>query len=201
RLHLAFGDEAPSNRTVYNWFAEFQRGRTFLCNEFRKGRPFMSGVATNVDAVREMIERDRHMIYREIQASLGIDMKAIHTILHDHLSVRKLCSRWIPHNLIEAQKQAPVKWSKEMLKKFNRDRSTLNIVTGDETWIYSYEPESKQQSTVWVFQNEEPITVTRLQITLRYLASENSMKSSYVFRIAHNTISKIINLICSLIFL
>ena len=28
RLHLAFGDEAPSNRTV--WFAEFQRGRTFL---------------------------------------------------------------------------------------------------------------------------------------------------------------------------
>ncbi|XP_018342136.1 PREDICTED: histone-lysine N-methyltransferase SETMAR-like [Trachymyrmex septentrionalis] len=31
-----------------------------------------------------------------------------HTILHDHLSVRKLCSRWIPHNLTEAQKQAPM---------------------------------------------------------------------------------------------
>jgi len=39
RLHLAFGDEAPSNRTVYNWFAEFQRGCTFLSNEFREGRP------------------------------------------------------------------------------------------------------------------------------------------------------------------
>ena len=83
--------------------------------------------------MREMIEGDRHITYREIQTSLGIDMKAIHTILHDHLSVRKLCSRWIPHNLIEVQKQARVKWSKEMLEKFNRGRSNLvyNIITGD----------------------------------------------------------------------
>ena len=88
---MAFGNEAPSNGTVYNWFAEFQRGRTFVSNEFREGRPSMSVVANNVDSVREMIERDRHITYREIQAFLGIDMKAIHTILHDHLSVRKLC--------------------------------------------------------------------------------------------------------------
>ena len=35
-----------------------------------------------------------------------------YTILHDHLSVRKLCSRWIPHNLTEVQKQAHVKAKK-----------------------------------------------------------------------------------------
>ena len=69
---MAFGDEVPSNTTVYNWFAEFQRGRTFLNNEFREDRPSTSVVATNVDAVREMIERDRDIRYREIQASLGI---------------------------------------------------------------------------------------------------------------------------------
>ena len=42
-------------------------------------------------------------------------------------------------------------------------RSNLgyNIVTGDETWIYSYEPESKQQFTVWVFQNEPKPKVVR----------------------------------------
>ena len=28
------------------------------------------------------------------------------------------------------------------------------IMTDDELWIYSYEPESKQLSTVWVFQDE-----------------------------------------------
>jgi len=103
--HLAFRDEAPSNRTVYNWFAKFQCGHIFLNDKFREGR-LSSVVATNVDAMREMIKRDRHITYREIQTSLDINMKVIHTILHDHLSVRKLCSRWILHNLTEAQKQA-----------------------------------------------------------------------------------------------
>ena len=52
---FGFRDEAPSNRTVYNWFAEFQRGHTFLSDEFREGRPSRSVVAINVDAVREMM--------------------------------------------------------------------------------------------------------------------------------------------------
>jgi len=77
-------------------------------------------------------------------------MKAIHTILNNHFSVRKF---WIPHKLTEAQKQVRVKWSKEMFKKFNRGRSNLVYSIGDETWISSYESESKHQSTVWVFEN------------------------------------------------
>jgi len=142
RLHLAFWDEALSNRIIYN--CRIPAWRTFLSDEFRESRPSTSIIATNVDAVCEMIEQDRHITYREIQTSLGIDMKAIHTILHDHLSVWKLCSHWT-HNLTKAQKQVHVKWSKETLKKFNRGRSNLiyNIVTRDETWISSYEPENK----------------------------------------------------------
>lgn len=42
-----------------------------------------------------------------------------------------------------------------MLKNLDRRRaeSGYNIVTLDETWISSYEPESKQQTTVWEFNN------------------------------------------------
>jgi len=69
--------------------------------------PSTSVVATNVDTVHEMIQRDGHITYRKNQTSLGINIKVIHMILHDHLSVRKVRSRWIPHNLIE--KQARVK--------------------------------------------------------------------------------------------
>ena len=37
-----------------------------------------------------------------------------------------------------------------------------NIFTGDESWIYAYEPENKQQSIVRVFQDEpNPTKVTR----------------------------------------
>jgi len=81
-------------------------------------------------------------------------MKAIHTILHDHLSVQKLCNHWIPHNLNEAQKQVRVKWSKEMLKKFNQDQiwSTTSLLGTKHGSIRM--KRNKQQSTVWVFQNE-----------------------------------------------
>ena len=34
----------------------------------------------------------------------------------------------------------------------------FDIVTGDEFWIYQFDPEIKTQSTVWVFPNEEPPT-------------------------------------------
>ena len=46
-----------------------------------------------------------------------------------------------------AQKKARVDWSKEMLQKYDRGalEDIYNIVTGDEWWIYVYEPESKHQ--------------------------------------------------------
>ncbi|GBP31503.1 hypothetical protein EVAR_84613_1 [Eumeta japonica] len=54
--------------------------------------------------VRLMIETDKRASYRQIWASLGIDMSQVPKILHNHLAVRKPCIQWIPHNLIEAQK-------------------------------------------------------------------------------------------------
>ena len=72
------------------------------------------------------------------------------------MTAKKICSRWIPHNLSIAQKKVRVDWSKEMLQKYDHGASkhVYDIVTGDEFWIYAYERESKQQSTVWVFQDE-----------------------------------------------
>ena len=43
-----------------------------------------------------------------------------------------------------------------MVQKYDRGASkhVYEIVAGDELWIYTYEPESKQHSTVGVFQDE-----------------------------------------------
>jgi len=152
-LNSVFGDEAPSQRTVYEWYANFKRGRVELCDESCEGRPATAVIPENIDAVCNLLQEDHHTTYREIKAHLGIGMTQIKTILHDHLGVRKLCARWIPHNLTEAQKKARVKWSKEMLKKYDygRSKAVYDIVTGDESWIYCYEPESKRQSSEWVF--------------------------------------------------
>ncbi|XP_033254026.1 histone-lysine N-methyltransferase SETMAR-like [Drosophila miranda] len=171
-LSSLYGEKAPSKTTVYRWFAKFNSGRSSVADEFREGRPNV--VSQNIDGVRELIVQDRHVTYREIEASLHISSTSIHSILHEHLVVKKVCSRWIPHNLSLAQKKDRVNWSKEMLKKFDRGASkdVYKIVTGDESWIYAYEPETKQQSTVWVFQDEQnPTKVVRARSTSKQMVA------------------------------
>lgn len=59
-----------------------------------------------------------------------------------------------------------------MMKKYNRgaSKSVYNIYT--ESWIYACEPETKQQSTVWVFQDEpNPTKVVRARSTSKHMVA------------------------------
>ena len=126
------------------------RGRSLLQDELRENRPKSIVVPETIDAVRQLILQDSHKTYREIETILGFSGSSIHLILLVHLTVKKMCLRWIPHNLSIAQKKSRVDWSKEILQKYDRGASkhVYDIVTDDELWIYAYKPEYKQQSTV-----------------------------------------------------
>lgn len=160
RLSAAFPDSAPSFATVTHWYREFQRGRDSLEDDARSGRPVCATTPELIERVRLMVEEDRRVTYSEIEATLGISSPTVHKILREHLGLRKLVSRWIPHLLTEEQKQARTNWGHEMLKRFKygESKAISDIVTCDETWIYCYEPERKCQSKVWVFPEEEPPT-------------------------------------------
>ena len=58
-----------------------------------------------------------------------------------------------------------VEWCTEMLKRFNNGDShqVSDIVTGEETWIYQFDLETKRQSSVWVFPDEQPPTKVKRQ--------------------------------------
>ena len=97
-------NEAPSRTTVYRWYGEFNRGRSSLQDEFREALPKSVDVRETIDAVRQLMFQDHHVIYREIETTLGISGTSIHSILHEQSTVKKICSRWISHNLSIAQK-------------------------------------------------------------------------------------------------
>ena len=61
--------------------------------------------------------QDRHVTCCEIEATLGINSDSISKTLHEHLAVKKICSRWIPHNFTKPQKDAKVDWCKQMPNK------------------------------------------------------------------------------------
>ena len=147
----------PAFSTVTNCYREFTRKRESLEDVPRTGRPQTATTTDNRELVRSLVLEDRRITYNMIQSTLGISSWAVSKILHEELGLHKLSSRWIPHLLSEYQKQARVDWCKSMLVKFNLGESNRvsQIVTGDETWIYSYEPEKNTQSQVWVFTGKD----------------------------------------------
>ena len=126
--------------------------------------------------MHQLILQDRHVIYREIETILGISGTSIHSILPEHLTVKKkICWSWIPHKFVNrSKKEAHGDLSQEILQKHNRGTSKhgYEIVTSYESWIYAYVPESKQQSTVWVFQDEpNPTKVAHIGSTSKQMVA------------------------------
>ena len=53
----------------------------------------------------------------------------------------------IPKELTEEQKQRRVTTCQGLLER--RDDILVRVITGDETWVYQYDPETKRQSAQW----------------------------------------------------
>ena len=61
-------------------------------DEFSEGRLKSVFIPQTIDAVRQLILQDRHVTYRETETTLGISGSSIHSILHEHLTVKKMAS-------------------------------------------------------------------------------------------------------------
>ena len=158
RLQTAFGNEAPSRKTVYDWFAELRRGRRSLEDDLRSGCPAEATTGVQVAAVQRYVEEDGRMTVLQIAEEVGISSGSVSSILHKSLGLSKVSARWVPHMLTEEQKQKRVHRCHLMLDKFDGGRSNAiwDIVTGDETWVYCFDPETKQQSQEWISVGQRP---------------------------------------------
>ena len=67
--------------------------------------------------------------------------------------MHRVASKFVPRVLTEDQKANRVNISQELLDRVSVDENFLKtIVTGDETWVYGYDVETKAQSSQWVAQ-------------------------------------------------
>ena len=182
RLRAAFGDDSPSRTTVFEWFAEFRRGRRSLDDEARPGRPVEATTEQNIAAVRAMVNDDARLTVAQLEVAIGISSGSIRTILHEKLGLHKICARWVPHRLTEDQKAARVTWCRTMLKRFDggRSRGAWEILSGDESWIYSYDPETKQQSAQWT-----PVGGAPPHKLKRERSVAKQMVATFVARVGH----------------
>ena len=88
----------------------------------------------------------------------------VHLILKKYLKVRKIFARWVPHLLTDEQNRQRDKVAKKMLQMIQTcdKKQFANVVTGDENWIYYFEPVRKLSNKIWASkQSRRPIIAKR----------------------------------------
>ena len=155
-LEKCYGDSAPSKATICRWYAEFKRGRTDTEDAERSGRPNEVVTPETIKKVHQIVFENRKLKVREIADILNI-YGSVYAILHEHLSMRKLLSKWVPRLLTLDQKRQRVVDSERCLELFrlNKPNFLRRCVTMDETWIHHYTPESKRSSAEWTAVGEK----------------------------------------------
>jgi histone-lysine N-methyltransferase SETMAR len=128
---------APLYATVKHWFRKFRRGHKNFEDESRSGRPKTESLPDNIETIHNLIEDDLYITYDIIEAKTSISRGTIHTIIHDHLKLRKITSRWVPHELTQENKDNRVRICKENLAKFESGKWRLcDVLSDDESWFF-----------------------------------------------------------------
>ena len=150
KIQQVFGDDAMGVTQIKEWFNRFKNGRTSVESEQRSGRPKTARNAAVVEKVENLVRGDRRLTVREIAEEVGISKDSAHEILRADLNMRRVAAKFVPKLLSAEQKELRVEVAQDLLDTISTDPEFLNtVITGDESWVYGYDPETKAQSSQW----------------------------------------------------
>ena len=131
-----------------DWVTQFKSGDFSTCDAPRPGRPKTVTTPEIIDQIHEMILEDRCISAKSIAKQLGISRERVGSIIHEELDMRKLSAKWVLKCMKADKKRQRCQSSEQLLEFFLRDPNDFRsrLVTMDETWLYQYDPETKQRS-------------------------------------------------------
>jgi len=131
--------------------AHFKRGDFSICDVPRPGRPKTVTTPGIIDQIHKLILEDHRISAKSIVEQLGISREQVGSIIHEDLDVQKLSTKWVLKYLYADQKHQWCQSSEQLLEFFQRNQNDFlsRLVTMEETWLYHYDPETKQQSMEW----------------------------------------------------
>jgi hypothetical protein len=154
-LQEAFGDAMSQSKT-FLWYKCFKDGQTSVDDDEHSGRLSTSITLENIAKVGKAILADRRQIIHDVCEIVGLSYGTVQRILGDNLNVRQISVRSVPRLLRDKQKALRIYVCRE-LKQQARGKPNFisNIITSDETWVYGYDPETKQQLSQWKSPNSQ----------------------------------------------
>ncbi|UYV74811.1 hypothetical protein LAZ67_12001104 [Cordylochernes scorpioides] len=135
----------------------FKAGRISIEDDPRQGRPTFQRTDENVQKITDLIKENPRTTLLELEQDTGISKTKIGRIVTEDLRLKKTPAKFIPRFLTNEQKLCRLATCEDMLEMTRTDPEWKDeIITGDETWVYGYDPETKRQSAEWRGQDIAP---------------------------------------------
>jgi len=96
------------------------------------------------------MNEDRRYTTDEISEVTGVNWSSCQQILTVDLSMRRTATKFVPHLLTQDQKNTHLTSCQKLKNQIESDPNFLSkVITGDESWCYGHDPETKQALSQW----------------------------------------------------
>jgi len=112
----------------------------------------------------QLLQSDRRVSISDIVRHTGISRVSVHRIARNHLKFQKVSAQSVPKQLKLEQQAMRMMTSLDNLQRYKTEREAMleRIVTGYDTWVHHYQPETKQASRQW--KHKESPTPTKFKV-------------------------------------
>jgi len=147
-IRRAYRKEAMSRARCFEWYARSKRGRTLLEDDERSGRTSTSSTPKHVETIRRLMHEDRRRTIKDIATIVNVSYGTVQTSVKSDLNMNRVAAKCVPRLLTPEQKERHVAICQELRQRALDDPSFMSrVITGDESWVCVYDPETKQQSS------------------------------------------------------
>ncbi|XP_049305487.1 protein GVQW3-like [Bactrocera dorsalis] len=112
-MKQVYGDDFLFRSSMHEWFQRFQRGREDINDDQHVCQSKSVITGNSIETVREFIKNQPKSSLKFMEMELNISKTSIYRILTEHLGLRKVCARFVPHKLTDDQKLLRIQHSKD----------------------------------------------------------------------------------------
>ena len=172
-LNTAYGDVAMKRATCFRWHKHFKNGQLSVEDDERSGRPSTSTDDPYTDEINTLVRANRRLTVRELAEKCGIMVGSCHHILTEELKMHRVAAKFVPRLMTSDQQAQRVQVCQDLLDHSKNYKEFLSkIMTGDESWVYGYDVETKVQSSQWMSKTSpRPQKARQVQSKIKVLLS------------------------------
>ena len=162
-MQAVHGRDCLSEASIKRWYGWFKSGQDSVDNQPKSGAP-KKRTPKKLAEIRAVLQRNARSSISTIARDVNLSYGTVQKALHADLDMTKLSARWIPHLLTQPQKVRRVALARAALQML---RSCVNpidsVIAQDESWIFAWDPESREASRQWVQKGQPRPTKCRIE--------------------------------------